>query len=117
MGTLTASAVRQLRQNGASAARLNIWPALAGALEAAHESERVVREDLGLAAMAGVAVVAGGSIGLPGEVVVDSVCHPTRVVGVVNERGGLDFKYDADAQERVRRVKDEINRRSLARML
>ena len=113
MGSLKGSTVEVLRSMGVSPVRLNIWPSLASALESAHESERVVREDLGFSIFNGVPVVAGGTLGIPGDVVVDSINHPTRVIGVVNEKGGLSFDYSGKAQHDVQIVMNEIERKIL----
>jgi hypothetical protein len=91
--------------------RVNIWPALAGALSAAHESYLETRDALGWATMDDVPVVAGGAMGHSGDVIVDSVKHPTRVIGVCDGKGGVRYRFnDADAS-RIRRVQAEINRR------
>jgi hypothetical protein len=56
-------------------------------------------------------------MGRSGDVIVDSVKHPTRVIGVCDGHGGVRFRFnDADA-ERVRRVQAEINRRLVAPQL
>jgi hypothetical protein len=49
----------------------------------------------------------GGS----GDVIVDSIHHPTRIIGVCDGCGGVRFRFDEVEAERVRRVQAEINRR------
>lgn len=70
----------------------------------------------GRSTVAGHAVVAGGYVGLSGEVVVDQIKEPHRVVGVANGTGGLlDPQCWDDAQKRaVAEVEASISCRDLA---
>jgi hypothetical protein len=56
-------------------------------------------------------------MGQPGDVIVDSVHHPTRVIGVCDGQGGVRFRFRDEDAERVRRVQTEINRRLVAPQL
>ena len=94
--------------------RVDIWSALTGALSAAHESLLRTSDVLGWEMLDGVSVVAGGAMGHAGDVIVDSVHHPTRVIGVCDGRGGVRFRFNDVETERVRRVQAEINRRLVA---
>jgi len=60
--------------------------------------------------IAGQPVVSGGLIGRRGDWVVDSVCHPTQVVGVA--RGDGTVRYDLDRHELATMVEmlNEFNR-------
>ncbi len=114
IGSLDAEALAAAQQRQATLLRVNMWPAMSGALDAAHESARVRRDALGRSELGGVPVVAGGVIGKAGEVVVDSVGEPTRVIGIADGRGGVVFHYTTGDRDRVRRVTEEINRRQVA---
>ena len=114
IGSILPDAQEQARQSGALLIRVNLWPTLAGALSAAHESARVYQECHGWEQLAGVPVIAGGALGQYGDVVVDSVHHPTRVIGISDGRGGVLFDYGEQEREGVRRVSEEISRRILA---
>ncbi len=72
---------------------------------------------LGWETLDGVPVVAGGAMGKSGDVIVDSVHHPTRVIGVCDGQGGVRFRFRDEETERVRRVQAEINRRLVAPQL
>jgi len=91
--------------------RLDMWPAIAGALIAAHESQRVSRECMGWGRLAGVPVVAGGAMGVKGDVIVDNIREPSRVIGIADGKGGVAFQYTAEEADRVRRVTAEIQSR------
>jgi 4-hydroxy-2-oxovalerate aldolase len=111
IGSILPDGLEEARRRKAMLIRVNIWPSLAAALEAAHESARVCRESLGWGILAGVPVVAGGAMGKRGDVVVDSVRQPTRVIGIADGCGGVLFSYGSEEVERVRRVSEEIIRR------
>jgi 4-hydroxy-2-oxovalerate aldolase len=114
IGAILAEGITEAQWRGCLLLRVNIWPALTGSLTAAHESLMETREAFGWETLDGVPVVAGGAMGEAGNVIVNSVHHPTRVIGVCDGRGGVRFRlHDVDA-ERVRRVQTEINRRLMA---
>jgi hypothetical protein len=110
IGTVLPDAITEALGRKALLLRVNIWPALTGCLAAAHESLLKTREALGWATLNGVPVVAGGAMGQLGHVILDSVHHPTRVIGVCDGRGGVRFSYSEREAEQVRRVQAEINR-------
>jgi hypothetical protein len=117
IGTILPEGVAEAQIRGCLLLRVNIWPALTGCLSAAHESLMETTEALGWEMLDGVPVVAGGAMGQSGDVIVDSVHHPTRVVGVCDGQGGVRFRFRDKEVERVRRVQSEINRRLVAPLM
>jgi 4-hydroxy-2-oxovalerate aldolase len=101
----------EAQRRGARLVRVDMWPAIAGALLAAHESQRVCTRSMGWDTIASVPVVAGGAMGRRGDVVVDSISEPSRVIGVTDGQGGVSFTYTGEEADRVRRVAAEINSR------
>jgi len=114
IGTLQPDGIAEAQRRGCLLLRVNIWPALTGSLSAAHESLMETTQALGWEALDGVPVVAGGAMGQSGDVIVDSVHHPTRVIGVCDGQGGVRFRFRDEEAERVRRVQAEINQRLVA---
>jgi hypothetical protein len=117
IGTILPDGIAEAQRRGCLLLRVNIWPALTGSLSAAHESLMETTEALGWETLDGVPVVAGGAMGQSGDVIVDSVHHPTRVIGVCDGQGGVRFRFRDEETERVRRVQAEINRRLVAPQL
>jgi 4-hydroxy-2-oxovalerate aldolase len=111
IGAILPDGIVEAQQRGCLLLRVNIWPALTGCLSAAHESLVETSEALGWESVDGIRIVAGGAMGCSGDVIVDSVHRPTRVIGVCDGHGGVRFRYDDAEAERVRRVQTEINRR------
>ena len=117
IGTLLPDGIAEAQRRGCLLLRVNIWPALTGSLSAAHKSLLETNEALGWETLDGVPVVAGGAMGHTGDVIVDNVRHPTRIIGVCDGEGGVRFRFREEETERVRRVQAEINRRLVAPQL
>lgn len=117
IGAILPEGIAEAHRRRCMLLRVNIWPALTGALAGAHESLIKTADALGWEVLNGVPVVAGGAMGHSGDVIVDSVHHPTRVIGVCDGQGGVRFQYDETEAERVHRVQAEINRRLVAPQL
>lgn len=117
IGAILPDGIAEAQRRGCLLLRVNIWPALTGALSAAHESLMKTQDALGWEKLDSIPVVAGGAMGSSGDVIVDSVHHPTRIIGVCDGHGGVRFRYNEAEAERVRRVQAEINRRLVAPQL
>lgn len=117
IGAILPDAIDEARRRGCLLLRVNIWPALTGALSAAHESLMKTNDAFGWETLDGIPIVAGGAMGNSGDVIVDAVRHPTRIIGVCDGHGGVRFRYRESDAERVRRVQAEINRRLVAPQL
>jgi 4-hydroxy-2-oxovalerate aldolase len=117
IGTILPEGISEAQRRGCLLLRVNIWPALTGCLSAAHESLMKTSDALGWEMLNGVPVVAGGAMGQSGDVIVDSVHHPTRIIGVCDGHGGVRFHFTDTEAELVRRVQTEINRRLVAPQL
>lgn len=117
IGAILPDAIDAGQQRGCLLLRVNIWPALTGVLSSAHESFLKTRDALGWGTLGDVPIVAGGAMGRLGDVIVDSIHHPTRIIGVCDGSGSVRFRYSEMEEERVRRVQAEINRRLVAPQL
>ena len=117
IGTILPGGIAEAQRRGCLLLRVDIWPALTGTLSAAHDSLMKTRDALGWKTLDGVPVVAGGAMGKSGDVIVDSVYHPTRVIGVCDGQGGVRYRFRDEDAERVRQVQAEINRRLVAPQL
>jgi 4-hydroxy-2-oxovalerate aldolase len=91
--------------------RVNIWSALAGTVAMTHDSAMVCQVALGSDIFNDVPVVAGGLVGREGDVVIDNLKSPTRVIGVADGCGGLIEELSNEYVGRVQIVSEEINRR------
>jgi hypothetical protein len=113
IGSLAPDAVAEAERRGVRVVRIDMRPTLAATALALIGMRRLVTERMGRAEWDGVSVVAGGLVGREGEVVVDSIRAPSRVIGVADGRGGI-LPANSD-QSDVRRVRLYIVRQRLQR--
>jgi len=105
IGSIAPAALAEADRRDLRVVRVDMRPALAAtALELIHTDE-LVHHRMGRDSWDAVAVIAGGLIGSRGEIIVDSIQHPTRVIGVADGQGGiLQPTGENDAVETVRRA-------------
>jgi hypothetical protein len=82
-------ALEAARSKGLTVLRRDIRPFVSGLVEAILGVRTMVGEIMGRRQMGGQPVVAGGVVGSPGEIVIDSISQPSRVIGVADGRGGV----------------------------
>jgi hypothetical protein len=94
--------------------RPDMRAALAAELNALLGARRLARELMGRSEIAGVPVVAGGLIGRRGDVVVDSISRPLRVLGIADGRGAVIYDGFAEYADRVAAVQAAVWRNRFA---
>jgi 4-hydroxy 2-oxovalerate aldolase len=115
VGSLTEAAVEEAIRRGMRVFRLDMRAGLSGQIATHLETLDLLRSVVGAGELDGIRVVAGGSVGKRGSVVVDAIRHPTRVIGIADGRGGLLPAIEAEkCYESVARVKQEMLRRRLS---
>lgn len=87
---------------------------LAAEVSAALGAARLKREAQGVAELDGVRVVGGGVIGRAGDVILDSIRSPSRVVGIADGSGRVLPPGDELAAERLARVRRVLLQRQLS---
>lgn len=113
IGSFSQVFVARAVARGLTVVRPDMRAALAAELAAVLGSERLVRELMGRAELDGVPIVAGGLVGRSGDVVVDSIRHPARVIGVADGRGGVAGEQTDADRGRIARVEQAIWRRTV----
>jgi 4-hydroxy-2-oxovalerate aldolase len=113
IGSVSGEAVERGNARGLRIVRPDMRAALAGELSAALGTHRLTQELMGRSEIAGVPVVAGGLVGRYGEVVLDSVSNPTRVVGVADGHGKVIYGSQSEFAEHLAKVEQEILRRQV----
>lgn len=89
IGSLERGAVPAAEALGLRVVRVDMRPSLAATALERIQMRRLVANDMGRAVWNGVPVVAGGLIGKEGDVIVDAIAAPTRVIGLADGRGGI----------------------------
>lgn len=89
IGSIARDAVPVAENAGIRVVRVDMRPTLAATALELIGMRRIVCAHMGRALWNGVSVVAGGLIGREGEVIVDSIAEPTRVIGLADGLGGI----------------------------
>ena len=113
IGSLSPDAIRYGNQIGVKIIRVDMRAALAGEIWAVLGTKNMVSEIMGKGEIAGVTVVAGGILGNRGDVILDSICHPTKVVGIADGCGGVIYDAPEEFQDRILAVEKEIVKRQI----
>jgi hypothetical protein len=85
---------------------------LSGEIVNVLETYELINRIMGRTEIAGVQVVSGGVLGRRGDVVVDSITNPTRIIGIADGKGQLlpDEKRTFYNEE-LKKVKTELAKR------
>lgn len=110
IGGIESEALSKASSRRLRSLRPDMRAALSSELKCALASHRLAGELTGEQQLAEIPVVAAGQIGRPGDVVVDSTLHPTKVIGVADGRGTVIYEVDGEFESRADRVRQEIRR-------
>jgi 4-hydroxy-2-oxovalerate aldolase len=113
IGSVSADEIAYANKRGLRVVRPDMRAALAAELQMVLGARRIVNELMGRGEVAGVPVVAGGLIGRYGEIVVDSISNPSRVVGVADGHGTVVYGSRPEFAENLAKVENEILRRQV----
>jgi 4-hydroxy-2-oxovalerate aldolase len=89
IGSIEGDAMPAAEARGVRVVRVDMRPSLAATALEAIGTRRIVEDHMGRDTWQGVSVVAGGLIGAKGDIIVDSIAQPTRVIGVADGQGGV----------------------------
>jgi 4-hydroxy-2-oxovalerate aldolase len=107
IGAVELDAIQEALDRGIRIVRPDMRAAMAGELAAQLGTAATTKELMGRAHIAGWPVVAGGLVGALGDVVVDSIMNPTRVVGVADGRGRI-LPGGKGFEDRIRMVESAL---------
>ena len=116
VGTITPEGIQYAINSGPRVYRLDMRAGLSGEITTALETGELIKNIAGKSEINGVTVVAGGLIGKKGDVVVDSISNPTRIIGIANGMGGMikDVEELKKYLESIKKVKLGIAERLLS---
>ena len=79
----------ELKQKNIKVLRLDMRAALISEVLLRLETINLVNNVYGVEIIDGIRVVAGGQIGIEGDIIVDSIKNPKRVIGIADGLGGV----------------------------
>lgn len=106
IGSIHADALAVSREKGLKVVRVDLRPTLAAKALELIGMKKVVNAHMGRAIWEEIPVVAGGIIGNAGDIIVDSITSPTRIIGVADGYGGITAADPND--DRVRTIRKVI---------
>ncbi len=92
VGTISLKAINDAFQKGIHIMRLDTRAGFAGEVSLLFETEKILDEIQGKATLGEIDVVAGGEYGKNGDVVLDNLSKPKRVLGIADGKGGILHK-------------------------
>ena len=92
-GTVSESGIIESRCRNIKVLRLDIRLGFAYYASLILNTENFIADVVGEREINGVHIVAGGFIGKKGDIIVDKIKKPTKIIGVSNGKGGIQ-KYD-----------------------
>lgn len=116
IGGISQESMILCNQLGIRVVRPDMRAALASELASLLGKERIVKELMGRKEIAGVSLVAGGLLGVRGEVVVDSISNPSKVIGIADGRGFLveDDAQNEEEKSKILTINNEILRQLIS---
>lgn len=92
IGTITPEASEYAREKGMKMIRVDNRAAMAGTLLSLIQSHDLVNRVMGEGEIDGVKVIAGGIVGAPGTVIVDSIDNPSMAIGIADGTGKVVYE-------------------------
>lgn len=96
----------QVMERGLNLYRVDSRVGFASELHLVVETKKMM-QTMGVTAIGDIPVVSGGKIGSWGTVVVDSVIHPTKVIGIADGNGGL-LKDVSKHREKIEKIRASL---------
>lgn len=111
IGTLSLEAADYARSKGIRMIRVDNRAAMAGALFSVIQSHDLVTRVMGEGLIDNIKVVAGGIVGEPGTVIVDSIDAPVQVIGIADGTGKVRYEpANNEEREKLERVKTIVEK-------
>ena len=89
IGTVSQKAIETAKEKEIRILRLDMRTGFAGAMTTIFETENFVKNVMGSRELNGIRIVAGGIVGRKGDIVVDNISNPAKVLGIADGIGGL----------------------------
>jgi 4-hydroxy-2-oxovalerate aldolase len=109
--SLEKEAVLHLHERGIRLVRPDMRSVIAGEILHQAGMHELVRRDMGRMTVEGQSVISGGLIGREGEIIVDSLSHPTQIIGVARGTGEVNYDVEESRRESIQAVQNYIDSR------
>jgi len=116
LGTVGYDAIKYANEKGIKLLRLDMRAALSGEIVNLLSTNHLITKIMGKRKIHGIQIVAGGIVGMKGDVVVDSISDPSRVIGVADGKGNVIYD-DLEYQNRIEKVRSILYKEKLQNIL
>jgi len=89
IGTIFPDAIELANKRGIDILRLDMRSGFSGGITTVIETDEMLKNITGKRDISGVNIVAGGYIGKKGDIIVDRISNPTKIIGVADGVGGI----------------------------
>lgn len=89
--------------------RINIWPTLMASLSSIYEFYKINKNSYGRKLINNINIVSGGYIGAYGDLVVDNINRPSKIIGMADGKGKVIYDYPIDIKTKVNQLENIIN--------
>ena len=113
IGSVSDEAIGYGNEHGIRIVRPDMRATLAAELTSILGTAHIVNELMGRGEIGGIPVVAGGLVGQYGEVVLDSISNPSKVIGVADGQGRVIYERRKEFREKLQKVEEEILRKQV----
>jgi len=114
IGTIESEALLLAHKRNIKVVRPDMRAALAAELVLSLGVQKTVEHIMGRSEWGGVSVVAGGIVGRYGDIIVDSITNPTKVIGIADGTGKVIYQRRPEFEDAISKVEAEIIRRQIA---
>jgi hypothetical protein len=93
--------------------RVNIWPTLISTLSSIHEYYKIYKNTYGKLTIDGIHIVSGGYIGSYGDIIVDNINSPSKLIGMADGKGKVIYDYPKEIKSKINALENIINNKIL----
>ena len=93
--------------------RVNIWPTLISTLSSIHEYYKIYKNTYGKLTIDGIHIVSGGYIGSYGDIIVDNINSPSKLIGMADGKGKVIYDYPKEIKSKISALENIISNKIL----
>ncbi|WP_421900069.1 hypothetical protein [Maridesulfovibrio sp.] len=112
IGGISPAAIAEATMRNIPIIRPDMRASITAKLHALQGARNLIRTDMGRKQIEDIHIVGGGYLGQAGDIVVDSIGNPTRVIGIATGDGFVDYELSDEHKKKIERIwKHIINNR------
>ncbi|NQT22435.1 MAG: hypothetical protein HQ579_03235, partial [Candidatus Omnitrophica bacterium] len=110
LGSIHKDVISYAHRKNIKVIRVDMRPIIAGEITSSLGVKQLVGSHIGRKKIGGKTVVSGGFIGRKGDIVVESVKSPTKVIGIARGDGSVEYRNFGRHKKDIEKIENEILR-------